>query len=153
MVERQLDTDGPVATAWIDGRGMLCGRRVLVWSLIVVVYLMGGPKDGERVIHHLSGRVVVPYTPGKQERNSAAEAKQIIDFVGSHPGIRCFVFDVRERGKPPTAAFFDRFDTWLQAAQAREASEPLYEGKHYTAYRRGTSKTHTSQPRGDQLSL
>jgi hypothetical protein len=114
---------------------------------------VGGPKDGERVIHHLTGRVVLPYTPGKQERNSAAEAERIIDFVRSHPEIRYFVFDVRSRGDPSTAAFFARLDAWLDAEIAKGAFEPLYEGEHYAALRRGASETQTSQPRGDQVSL
>ena len=120
---------------------------------------MGGPKDGERVIHHLSGRVVLPYTPGKQERDSAVEAERIINFVGSHPEIRYFVFDVRGRGEAPTAGFFGRLDAWLDAAVASGAFELLYKGEHYSAFRRAgagrptPSKTHTSQPRGDELSL
>ena len=114
---------------------------------------VGGPKDGERVIHHLSGRIVLPYTPAKQERDSAAEAERIIDFVRAHPEIRYFVFDVRGRGKAATAPFFGRLDAWLDAAVANGAFEPLYKGEHYAAFRRGASKTQTSQPRDDQLSL
>ena len=102
---------------------------------------VGGPKDGERVIHLLTGRIVLPYTPGKQERNSAAEAERIIDFIRSHPEIRCFVFDVRGRGKAPAAAFFGRLDAWLHAARARGALELLYDGEHYAAYRRGPPET------------
>ena len=114
---------------------------------------VGGPKDGERVIHLLSGRIVLSYTPDKQERNSAGEAERIIDFVRSHPEIRYFVFDVRGRDKPSTAAFFGRLDAWLAAARASGAFEPLYDGEHYAAFVRGPSKTQTSQPRGDQVSL
>ncbi|MDP6542892.1 MAG: glycosyltransferase family 39 protein [Phycisphaerae bacterium] len=114
---------------------------------------VGGPKDGERVIHHLTGRIVLPYTPGKQERNSAAEAERIIVFVESHPEIQYFVFDVRNRDDPSTSAFFARLDAWLTAARASGAFEPLYEGEYYAAFRRGSPKTQTSQPRGDRVSL
>jgi len=114
---------------------------------------VGGPKDGERVIHHLSGRIVLPYTPAKQERDSAGEAERIIDFVRSHPEIRYFVFDVRGRDDASTAAFFGRLDAWLDTARASGAFELLYEGEHYAAFRRGPSKKQTSQPRGDQVSL
>ena len=40
-LERQLDADGPVGTAWIGGGAMLRGRRLVVWSLIVLVYVIG----------------------------------------------------------------------------------------------------------------
>ena len=40
-VERQFDTDGALATAWVDRTGIFCRRRLLAWSLIVVVYLIG----------------------------------------------------------------------------------------------------------------
>jgi len=116
---------------------------------------VGGPKDGERVIHLLSGRVVLPYTPAKQERNSAAEAERIIDFVRSHPEIRCFVFDVRGRGDPTTAEFFGRLDAWLDAEIDKGAFKSLYKGEHYAAFRRAEAtgsrlpETRASQPGGD----
>jgi hypothetical protein len=114
---------------------------------------VGGPKDGERVIHHLSGRIMLSYTLGKQERSSACQADRIIDFIKSHPKIRCFVFDVRDRGKPSTSAFFGRLDPWLQSESSAGRLELLHKGKYYSLLRRGTSKTRTSQPRADQLSL
>ena len=116
---------------------------------------VGGPKDGERVIHHLTGRIVLPYTPGKQERHSAAEAERIINFVRSHPEVRYFVFDVRGRDKTSTSAFLGRLDAWLDAALASGAFKSLYKGQHYAAYRRDGEarrrplKTQASQPSGD----
>ncbi|MCP4377592.1 MAG: glycosyltransferase family 39 protein [bacterium] len=114
---------------------------------------VGGPHDGERVIHHLSGRIMFSYTTGKQERGEACEADRIIGFIREHPEIRCFVLDVRDRAKPSTNAFFGKLDPWLQYETSAGRLELLHKGKYYSLLRRGTSKTQTSQPRDDPLSL
>ncbi|MCP4378681.1 MAG: glycosyltransferase family 39 protein [bacterium] len=110
----------------------------------------GGPRDGEGIIHHLSGRIVAPYTTGKQEQWSAPDAERIIEFVGSHPEIRFFVFDVAHRGKAAAVEFFDIFDPWLDAAKTSGSLQPLYEGRYYAAYARRGAETSTSAPRQEQ---